>query len=137
MWMISEFGNKNLLLKILEIESGFINFSSLSITKLPQIILDLCEDQLIKDLNLSNNNIRVLPVQLRYVKKVHLTNNPLTCLPVALREAKWSKIKRYLDEIEVQSTSFNLRKLVILGEDATGKTVNFFSSFSSSFYFNF
>ena len=111
----------------MELEGGIANFSDCNLEKLPDEVFKWIEAGLLKELNISGNMFQALPVELRHVKKVEVLRNPLQTIPVDIRSAKWAKIKKYLDTIATKAASWDIRKLLFVGEEAVGKSVSIFS----------
>ena len=125
MWVSIEYGNSLFALKLLEYESGVVNFENCGIKVIPISILAWLVQHSPKELNLSNNKLESLPVELRHLKKVILSGNPLQSLPQILHDMKWPKIKRYLDSLTSKSAHWDVRKLLIVGEEGVGKSVRY------------
>ena len=105
----------------LELEKGVADMSNLFLENLPQTLIDW-KGGLIRELDLRNNRLNLLPSSLRHIEKVHLSGNPLLCLPQHLRAARWSKVREYLDETQRGDVTWNVRKVILLGEEGAGKT---------------
>ena len=95
-----------------------------SLEQVPAEILPWAEQGYIKELILSENMLQALPVPLRHVKKVDTHQNPLQSIPIDIRHGKWSKIRKYLDQIATRAAQWNIRKLLLIGEEAVGKSVS-------------
>lgn len=118
--------NKIVAKKLLELEGGILNFSDCSLETVPDEVILWAEQGFLKELNLSQNMLQALPVSLRHVKKVMVNQNPLQTIPAEIRFSKWSKIRKYLDQIATRAAQWNIRKLLLVGEEAVGKSVCFF-----------
>jgi len=108
----------------LELDNGVANFSDCNLQSIPIGLMILVEQGIVKDLNLSQNMLQSIPVQLRTVRKVNVLQNPLQTIPADIRKAKWSKIKKYLEQIAIRAEKWNIRKLLLVGEEAVGKSVS-------------
>jgi hypothetical protein len=115
--------NTSLAKRLLELENGVINFSGCNLEKLPSEIFTWIEAGLVKELNISENMFQSLPIELRHVKKVNAAQNPLQTIPVDIRRGKWLKMKQYLDKIANKAQSWDVRKLLLVGEEGVGKSV--------------
>lgn len=124
MWVSIEHGNALLAEKIFEYESGVANFENCGIKSIPIAIIAWLVQHSPKEVVFSNNQLDSLPVELRFLKKVRLQGNPLGTIPQILHDAKWSKIKHYLGTLVSKSSQWDVRKLLIVGEEGVGKTVS-------------
>ena len=108
--------------KILEYENGIANMSNSELETVPEIIAEWINQGLIKELNLDNNNLNAIPYELTALKNISLNDNPLQSIPVEFRNAKWKKIKSYLNSVAEKTANWNIRKLILVGEEGVGKT---------------
>src|SRR3990167_649903 len=113
-------------------QNGVANFSGCNLTHIPQEIFSWISKDMVKDLDLSNNEIINIPPPLRAIKRVNLSGNPLLGLPLELRKAKWSKVQNYLNFVQEKANNWNFRKIIFVGEEAVGKSVTKLSFFSIS-----
>lgn len=78
----------------------------------------------IKTLDLRKNRFRMLPLNLGTVlpklDRILLDGNPLDLLPEHARHS-WHKLSNYFDSVTMRSLSFNERKVMVVGEEATGE----------------
>ena len=118
-------------------QNGVANFSGCNLTHIPQEIFSWISKDMVKDLDLSNNEIINIPPPLRAIKRVNLSGNPLLGLPLELRKAKWSKVQNYLNFVQEKANNWNFRKIIFVGEEAVGKSVTKLSFFSISCFSNF
>ena len=105
-------------------QNGFANFSNCNLKQVPNEMFTWISKDMLKDLDLSNNEISYLPPALRVIKKVNLSGNPLLGFPLELRKAKWSKVQQYLHVVQEKANNWNHRKIIFVGEEAVGKSVN-------------
>lgn len=111
--------------KLLELDNGYLNCSDCSLELIPDEILRWAQQGVLKELNLSQNMLQAIPVGLRHVKKVTVYQNPLQTIPAEIRFSKWSKIRKYLEQIATRAAQWNIRKLLLVGEEGVGKSVSF------------
>ena len=51
-----------------------------------------------------------------------ISGNPLNTIPPQFREEKWPNLKKYVQSAVTISENWDLRKVVILGAESSGKT---------------
>jgi len=79
----------------------------------------------VRILNLSNNLLETLPAELAFtgsLEIVHFDRNPLTYIPLPYR-VSWLKLKSYLKYINLRASSWLERKMIVVGEENSGKSV--------------
>lgn len=98
-----------------------INLSYNVITSIPSQIEELKELRVLK---LKYNNLESLPSTLGKLplKKLILTNNPLESIPKEVVNRGTAGVLSYLTQLEDSVACWKRIKLLVLGEEATGKT---------------
>lgn len=101
----------------------YIDLSNNIITHIPIHIESLIE---LKTLKLRNNNLNTLPSalgKLPKLQKLALEKNPMESIPKeVLAHSNIRNLKSYLTQMEGQTNNWKRIKLLVLGEEATGKT---------------
>jgi hypothetical protein len=78
----------------------------------------------VRTLDLRNNRLQILPPELSdllLLDRVLLDGNPLMYIPKPVRKS-WSQIRTYLKGVGQKASRWNERKVVLVGEEASGKT---------------
>lgn len=101
----------------------YVDLSNNIITHVPTHIESLIE---LKTLKLRNNNINTLPsalAKLPKLQKLALEKNPMESIPKeVLAHSNLRNLMSYLSQMEGQTNNWKRIKLLVLGEEATGKT---------------
>jgi hypothetical protein len=105
------------------LQNGLGNFSGCNLTTIPKEVFNWISRDLIRVLDISNNNLQLLPTELSLVKKVIFNNNPLLGYPLELRTSRWSKMKAHLTTVVSRANFWNVRKVILVGEEGVGKSV--------------
>lgn len=76
-------------------------------------------------LDLSNNNLSIVPISLLQapkLKNVILINNPLEDIPSAYKkkDIAWKEIQGYLNTLKENSTRWNEQKIFLIGKTGSG-----------------
>ena len=77
----------------------------------------------LKRIDVQNNQLQAIPeeiLKLQHLKVLQVWGNPLETIPQSFR--MWPKLKEYLVTIQKKATCWRERKLLFVGQEATGKT---------------
>ena len=100
-----------------------IDLSNLQLPFLSPLFVKLLIDLNIKVIDLRNNKLESIPEEFGHLPfdKVKLDGNPLSLIPRPFRDS-WPKIHKYLHSLKNRAARWKERKVLIVGEEATGKS---------------
>jgi predicted NACHT family NTPase len=116
----------------LEYENGVANLSNNNFETIPDVIIDWVKEGIIKEINLDNNKLNSIPKDFTNLRNVTVLGNPLQSIPVEFHSDKWKKLKQYLTSVVEKTANWNIRKLIVVGEEGVGKTTLYLFHLSSS-----
>ena len=101
------------------VKKGKIDLSDLNIDRIPSSVVNILLSMSLTKIDLRNNQIDEIPAELCDMETIHIDGNPLKLIPKEYRIA-WPKLQKYLQYIRDRSASWRERKVIVVGEEATG-----------------
>lgn len=101
---------------------GTLTLAGLGIDILHPNIAQVLQD--VRVLDLRDNKLQALPPSLAdcpHIERALLDGNPMELVPSVFRSS-WSKLKSYLATLNDRAASWACMRLLLVGEEATGKT---------------
>ena len=129
---VSAFLRKSLLEAIANVcfspKTKAMDLRGMHLSSIPGQLLTIIGGFSIRTLDLRQNDLRTIPTELSSVlpklERVLLEGNALDLLPEHARSS-WHKLSQYFDSVTMRSLSFNERKVMVVGEEATGTSPPF------------